>query len=53
VKAARLAIQEQQEREEEAEREREQQAKLAAKARQCEIEFNALRNTIILHLAAC
>lgn len=50
VKAARLAIQEQQERDEEAERERERQAKLAEKARQCQVEFESLRQMVYLYI---
>jgi hypothetical protein len=50
VKAARTALQDQQERAVEAQREKERQAELAEKSNQCQIEFESLKQMVILNM---
>lgn len=50
VKSAKLSLQEQQARAEEAQREKELQANLAEKSHQCQIDFDSLRQMIILNM---
>jgi hypothetical protein len=50
VKSARLDLQAQQARAEEAQREKERQANLAEKSHQCQIDFDSLRQMVILNM---
>lgn len=50
AKTAKLSVQQQQERAEEFQREKERQANLAEKSHQCQIDFDSLRQLVILNM---